>query len=232
MEAEPRARIQRRTANFPSASPCLASAPSQALSGQCLDVPTGAIPAFRWLLFPRARPEVQGTLAGPLAAVTEETFISPRTSAIVTQPCTTLPGQKSADTRALQDAPDAYVAVQTDPTGGQSGATTDCALLDAKVKEVAGLRRQIQCADESVRVHRHRHQQLGYRGGGTHEPGQSRLVAGRNQHPHPRLVLFQRSPVKEASRPFLPPAVAMNRGASKKATSYQTKSAEVKNPCW
>jgi hypothetical protein len=61
-----------------------------------------------------------------------------------------LPGQKPADTQALQDALDAYVAVQIAQTAGQSGATTDRALLEAKVKEVAGLRRQIQYAVDTL----------------------------------------------------------------------------------
>jgi hypothetical protein len=62
----------------------------------------------------------------------------------------TLPGMKAEDTTALQGALDAYLGVQTEQTGGQSGATTGRDLLEAKVKEIADLRRQIQYAADTL----------------------------------------------------------------------------------
>lgn len=73
------------------------------------------------------------------------------TRAILTSLATdTLPGMKAEDTTALQAALDAYLGVQTEQSGGQSGATTGRGLLEAKVKEVADLRQQIQYAADTV----------------------------------------------------------------------------------
>lgn len=55
-----------------------------------------------------------------------------------------LPGLKPADVTALTAALDAYVGIQSEQSGGQSGATTDRALLEAKVKTVADQRRELQ----------------------------------------------------------------------------------------
>ena len=74
---------------------------------------------------------------------------------------------------------------------------------------------QVQTSDASFGV---RTNQFGFtitgtptsrRGGSLHESGQPRLDSAPNQHPHQRLVLFQRSPVDQSSRPFLPPPLAV-----------------------
>jgi len=57
-----------------------------------------------------------------------------------------LPGQKPEGTAALAAALDAYVKAQTGQTSDQAGATSERAALEAKVKEVADLRREIQYA--------------------------------------------------------------------------------------
>lgn len=57
-----------------------------------------------------------------------------------------LPGQKPERTAALATALDAYVKAQTGQTSDQAGAASDRAALEAKVKEVADLRREIQYA--------------------------------------------------------------------------------------
>jgi len=57
-----------------------------------------------------------------------------------------LPGLKPADVTALTAALDAYVGIQSEQSGGQSGATTDRALLEARVKAVADQRRELQYA--------------------------------------------------------------------------------------
>jgi hypothetical protein len=62
----------------------------------------------------------------------------------------TLPGMKPADVTALQAARTAYTTVQTTQSGDQSDATTARSQLDAKVKEVAELRRQIQYAADAA----------------------------------------------------------------------------------
>ncbi len=62
----------------------------------------------------------------------------------------TLPGHKPADTTALSDALTAYKAAKTTQVGGASDAIAAHALLLAKVKEIAGLRRQIQYAADTV----------------------------------------------------------------------------------
>lgn len=62
----------------------------------------------------------------------------------------TLPGMKPADVAALQEALDAYLAVQTVQSVGQSGASGARAGFDAKVKEVIKLRREIHYAVEAV----------------------------------------------------------------------------------
>lgn len=61
-----------------------------------------------------------------------------------------LPGMKPAEAIALQEALRDYRAVQTDQTGDQSEAATRRAALEAKVKEVADLRREIQYAVDAV----------------------------------------------------------------------------------
>lgn len=62
----------------------------------------------------------------------------------------TLPGMKAGDIPALQAALDAYHAVQTTQTVDQSGASTARAGYEAKVKEVARLRREIQYAVDAL----------------------------------------------------------------------------------
>jgi hypothetical protein len=62
----------------------------------------------------------------------------------------TLPGMKPEDVTGLQAAREAYLAVQTDQAGGQADATTDRAKLEAAIKEVAELRRQIQYAADTL----------------------------------------------------------------------------------
>ena len=62
----------------------------------------------------------------------------------------TLPGHKPADTAALTAALDAYVQSQAAQTGGQADATTTRAQLEAQVKVVADLRRQIQYAADTA----------------------------------------------------------------------------------
>ena len=61
-----------------------------------------------------------------------------------------LPGLKPAEVTALDTALTAYTNVQPTQTGGQSDATTNRALLEAKVKEVADLRRELQYAADTV----------------------------------------------------------------------------------
>jgi hypothetical protein len=68
---------------------------------------------------------------------------------ILTLATDTLPGHKPADTTALDTALTAYKQTKTDQVGGQGGVRTAHSLLDAKVKEVAGLRRQIQYAADT-----------------------------------------------------------------------------------
>lgn len=58
----------------------------------------------------------------------------------------TLKGHKPAATAALKAALEAYVQSQTVQTGGQAGATTTRAALEAQVKAVAALRRELQYA--------------------------------------------------------------------------------------
>ena len=77
---------------------------------------------------------------------------------------------------------------------------------------------QVQTADASFGVRTNRfgftitgHQQPGHRGRSLHQPGQSRLVSGGNQHPHRRHVLFQRSRLDQLPRPSLPPPFAVSR---------------------
>ena len=55
----------------------------------------------------------------------------------------------------------------------------------------------------------HRDQQPRHREGSLHESGQPGLVSSGHQQPQRRLVIFQRPPVDELCRPFLPhlPAV-------------------------
>ena len=62
----------------------------------------------------------------------------------------TLPGLKPAEVTGLTAALEAYVGIQGEQSGGQSGATTDRALLEAKVAEIADLRREIQYAADLV----------------------------------------------------------------------------------
>jgi hypothetical protein len=57
-----------------------------------------------------------------------------------------LPGQKTEGTAALAAALETYVKAQTGHTSDQAGATSERAALEAKVKEVADLRREIQYA--------------------------------------------------------------------------------------
>ncbi len=62
----------------------------------------------------------------------------------------TLPGQKTADTAALAAALQTYKDTKTTQTGGQGDKQAAHALLEAKVKEIAGLRRQIQYAADTI----------------------------------------------------------------------------------
>jgi hypothetical protein len=61
-----------------------------------------------------------------------------------------LPGMKAGDVPALQAALDAYHAVQTTQSVDQSGASLARAGYEAKVKEVARLRREIQYAVDAL----------------------------------------------------------------------------------
>jgi hypothetical protein len=82
---------------------------------------------------------------------TSRTLLESATQAIITRLASdTLPGMKPADVIALQAALTAYQAVQTMQSGDQSAATTARSQLDAKVKEVAELRRQIQYAADAA----------------------------------------------------------------------------------
>lgn len=58
----------------------------------------------------------------------------------------TLPHIKTAEVDALKAARVAYVGIQTDQTGAQADATGARGDLDAKVKAVRGMRRQLQLA--------------------------------------------------------------------------------------
>ena len=58
----------------------------------------------------------------------------------------TLPHLKPAEVTALQAARTAYVGIQTDQTGAQGDATGARSELEAKVKDVTALRRQLQLA--------------------------------------------------------------------------------------
>lgn len=79
------------------------------------------------------------------------TLLESSTRAILAHLATdTLPGMKPADVTALQDALDAYLAVQTEQSVGQSGASSARAGYEAKVKEVVKLRREIHYAVEAV----------------------------------------------------------------------------------
>jgi cation transport regulator ChaB len=62
----------------------------------------------------------------------------------------TLPGHKPADTAALAAALQDYKDTKGDQSGDASDALTAHALLVAKVKDIAGLRRQIQYAADTV----------------------------------------------------------------------------------
>ncbi len=62
----------------------------------------------------------------------------------------TLPGMKPEDVTAFQAALAAYSASKTEQTGEQSGATTTRAQFRDKVKAIAGLRRHIQYAVDSL----------------------------------------------------------------------------------
>jgi len=73
----------------------------------------------------------------------------------------------------------------------------------------ADWRWRFQRAEQSIRLQHHVGQWHGRRGGSLHESGQSRLDSGGNQHPHRRLVPFQRSRLDKLSRPFLPSALAV-----------------------
>ncbi len=71
--------------------------------------------------------------------------------AIITRLATdTLPGMTPAAVAALKTARNEYMAVQTTQSGDQSGATTSRSQLEAKVKEVAAKRRQLQYAADAV----------------------------------------------------------------------------------
>ena len=61
----------------------------------------------------------------------------------------TLPGLKPTDAAGLQTALDAYVAAETDQSSDQADATGDRVELEAMVKAIAGLRRQIQYAADT-----------------------------------------------------------------------------------
>jgi len=79
------------------------------------------------------------------------TLLENAAQAIITRLATdTLPGMKPADVTALQAALTAYKTVQTTQSGDQSDATTARSQLEAKVKEVAELRRQIQYAADAA----------------------------------------------------------------------------------
>lgn len=79
------------------------------------------------------------------------TLLETSTQTIVTNLATdALPGMKPADVPALQAALDVYKGVQTDQSGNQSGAAMARAKFEAKVKEVADLRREIQYAVDAV----------------------------------------------------------------------------------
>ena len=58
----------------------------------------------------------------------------------------TLPKLKPEEVNALKAARAAYVGIQTDQSGAQGDATTARTSLEAKVTEVAGMRRQLQLA--------------------------------------------------------------------------------------
>ena len=62
----------------------------------------------------------------------------------------TLPGMKPEDVVAFQAALNAYSASQSVQAGDQSGATTTRAQFKEKVKAIAGLRRLIQYAVDSI----------------------------------------------------------------------------------
>jgi hypothetical protein len=79
------------------------------------------------------------------------TVLESASQAIITRLATdTLPGMTPAAVAALQTARDAYLAVQTAQSGDQSGATTSRSQLEAKVKEVADKRRQLQYAADAT----------------------------------------------------------------------------------
>lgn len=65
----------------------------------------------------------------------------------------TLPGMKPGDVTSLIQALSNYVGVQTDQTDGQTDAVTAGKLLEAKVEEIAGLRKQIQYAADTIWPH-------------------------------------------------------------------------------
>jgi len=65
----------------------------------------------------------------------------------------TLPGITPEKITALEKAAKDYKDVQTAQTGGQSGATTDRALLEKAVTDIAARRRQIQFAADASWPH-------------------------------------------------------------------------------
>lgn len=79
------------------------------------------------------------------------TVLESASQAIITRLATdTLPGMTPAAVAALKTARDEYLAVQTAQSGDQSGATTSRSQLEAKVKEVADKRRQLQYAADAA----------------------------------------------------------------------------------
>ena len=79
------------------------------------------------------------------------TLLTSSSLAILTRLGTeTLPGMTPAAVTKLKAARDAYVKVQTTQSGDQSDATTVRSQLEAKVKEVAAKRRQLQYAADAA----------------------------------------------------------------------------------
>jgi len=79
------------------------------------------------------------------------TLLESSSQAIIEQLASdTLPAMKPEDVPALEAAREAYTSVQTTQSGDQSDATTARSQLEAKVKEAAELRREIQYAADAI----------------------------------------------------------------------------------
>src|SRR6266550_520465 len=68
---------------------------------------------------------------------------------------------------------------------------------------------QLWRADQPIRFHHLLGSEQRRGGGSLHEPGKSSLGFGGHQHPHRRLVLFQRFSLEELPRTILPPPLTV-----------------------